>query len=104
LTQPATENPVQADLFASADELEAERERIADINQERVARRGWVVFATDPDASPEEPGYRDVYATEAKTSNQAMAKVRPLTEGRRLRAYRVNGRYRDELAEARWVA
>ena len=104
MSQPATTNPAQADLFAWADELEAERERIADINEERAARRGWVVFATAPDVSPEEPGYRDVYATEAKTPNQAMAKVRPLAEGRRLRAYRVTGRYRDELAEARWVA
>ncbi len=94
----------QIDLFAWADDLEAERERIADINTERAARRGYLVFATDPDVSPDEPGYREVYATEAGTPNQAMAKVRSIAEGRRLRAYLATGRYRDELADARWVA
>ena len=64
---------------------------------------GWCSRPT-PDAAPDEPGYRELYATEARTSNQAIAKVRPITEGRRLRAYRVTGRYRDELAQARWVA
>lgn len=94
----------QIDLFAWADDLEAERERIADINAERAARRGYLVFATDPDVAPDEPGYREVYATEAGTPNQAMAKVRSIAEGRRLRAYLATGRYRDELAEAQWVA
>lgn len=94
----------QIDLFAWAEDLEEERRRIADINSERAARRGWLVFATDPKIAPDEPGYRKVYATEARTSNQAMAKVRPIAEGRRLHAYRVSGRYRDELAEAQWVA
>lgn len=96
--------PEQIDLFAWADDLEAERERIADINAERAARRGYLVFATDPDVAPDEPGYREVYATEAGTPNQAMAKVRSIAEGRRLRAYLATGRYRDELADARWVA
>ena len=99
-TQPAT----QIDLFAWARELEQERERVADVNAERVSRRGYLVFATDPGIAPEDPGYRQVYATEAKTPNQAMAKVRPIAEGRRLRAYLATGRYRDELADARWVA
>ena len=64
-----------------------------------------LVFATDPAISPEQDGYREVYATEAKTPNQAMAKVKPITEGRRrLRAYLATGHYKDELAEARWVA
>lgn len=94
----------QIDLFAWAKDLEEERRRVADINAERASRRGWLVFATDPAVAPDEPGYREVYATEARTPNQAMAKVRPITDGRRLRAYRVTGRYRDELAEARWVA
>jgi len=31
-------------------------------------------------------------------------KVKPIAEGRRLRAYLATGRYRDELADARWVA
>jgi len=94
----------QIDLFAWAKDLEEERERIADINTERAARRGYLVFATDPDVSPDDPEYRQVYATEAGTPNQAMAKVRSIAEGRRLRAYLATGRYRDELAEARWVA
>lgn len=94
----------QIDLFAWARELEQERERVAHVNAERAKGRGYLVFATDPSISPEESGYREVYATEAKTPNQAMAKVRPITTGRRLSAYLATGRYRDELAEARWVA
>jgi len=99
---PKTET--QIDLFAWADELEEERARIADINEERKARRGYLVFATDPEVAPGDPGYRDTYATEARTPNQAVAKVRPIAAGRRLRAYLATGQYRDELAEARWVA
>ena len=94
----------QIDLFAWARELEQERGRIAEANAERASRRGYLVFATDPAISPEETGYRRVYATEAKTPNQAMAKVKPIANGRRLRAYLATGRYRDELADARWVA
>lgn len=94
----------QTDLFAWAQELEDERTRVADINAERAARRGFLVFATDPSLSPDEPGYREVFATEARTPNQAISKVRDLAEGRRLRAYLATGRYRDELADARWVA
>lgn len=97
--------PKQIDLFAWADELEEERVRIADINAERASRRGYIVFATDPEVAPDEPGYREAFATEAKTPNQAVAKVRAIADGRRrLRAYLATGRYRDELAEARWVA
>lgn len=96
--------PGQIDLFAWADELEQERSRIAEVNAERASRRGYIVFATDPEISPEDPGYRETYTTEAKTPNQAVAKVRPIVDGRRLRAYLVTARYRDELAEARWVA
>lgn len=69
-----------------------------------ASTRGYVVFATDPNIPPEESGYREVYATEAKTPNQAMAKVKPIADDRRLRAYLATGRYRDELAGARWVA
>lgn len=100
-TSKATE---QLDLFAWADDLEAERDRIAEVNEERAARRGYLVFATDPEISPDEPGYREFYATEARTPSQAMSKVRPIAEGRRLRAYLATGRYREALAEARWVA
>jgi len=99
----ASKTSGQIDLLAWADDLEAERARIADVNTERAARRGYLVFATDPELAPDEPSYREVYATEARTPNQAVAKVRPIVEGRRLRAYLATGRYRDELAEARWV-
>lgn len=39
-----------------------------------------------------------------KAPNQAIAKVRPLAEGRRLRAYLATGAYCHELVEARWIA
>lgn len=93
----------QTDLFAWARELEEERERVSAVNADRAERRGYIVFATDSSIGPEEPGYREVYATEAKTPAKAVAKVRPLAEGRRLRAYLATGNYRDELADARWV-
>lgn len=104
MSNRTAETSGQIDLFAWADELEEERARVADVNAERASHRGYIVFATDPGISPEEPGYRETYATEAKTPNQAVAKVRSLADGRRLRAYLVTGRYRDELADARWVA
>jgi hypothetical protein len=94
----------QIDLATWAQELEEERERIAEVNERRAARRGFLVFATDPERAPDEPGYRDVYATEARTPGEAAAKVRPLAQGRRLRTYLATGTYKDELAEARWVA
>lgn len=94
----------QIDLFAWAQELEQDRERVRDANAERASRRGYLVFATDPSVAPDEPGYQETYATEAKTPHQAVAKVRSLTGGRRLRAFLATGRYRDELADARWVA
>ncbi len=77
----------QIDLFAWARELEQENERIAKTNEERARRRGYLVFATDPTVSPEDPNYCEIYATEARTPNQAAGKVRPLAAGRRLRAY-----------------
>ena len=94
----------QIDLVTWAQDLEQERQRVAEVNQQRAARRGFLVFATDPDRAPDEPGYRDVYATEARTPGEAAAKVRPLAKGRRLRTYLATGTYKDELAEARWVA
>lgn len=100
----SSEQGTQIDLAAWAQELEDERTRLEKANGSRAARRGYLVFATDPERAPDEPGYREVYATEAKTPNQATAKVRPLVEGRRLRAFLATGTYRDELAEARWVA
>ena len=54
----------QIDLFAWARELDEERERVANANAERATRRGYLVFATDSNISPEETGYREVYATE----------------------------------------
>lgn len=100
----STEQGEQIDLATWAQELEEERERIAEANERRAARRGFLVFATDPDRAPDEPGYREVYATEARTPGEATAKVRPLAEGRRLRTYLATGTYKDELADARWVA
>ena len=94
----------QIDLAAWAQELEEERDRLDTANEERAARRGYLVFATDPQRGPDEPGYREVYATEAKTPGEATAKVRPLAGGRRLRTYLATGTYKDELADARWVA
>lgn len=94
----------QIDLFAWAQELEDERERVTNLNDERSRRRGFLVFATDPSADPDSPDYRRVYATEAETPARAVAKVKPLAHGRRLRAYLATGHYSDQLAEARWVA
>jgi len=94
----------QIDLVAWAAELEEERVRVEEVNEERVRRRGFLVFATDPSVDPDAPDYREVYATEADTPAKAVAKVRPLARGRRLRAYLATGHYSDQLAEARWVA
>jgi hypothetical protein len=93
----------QSDLFAWAKDLERENTRIAEINAARVRNRGYLVFATDPSKGVDSTEYQQVYATEARTPNQAIAKVRPLAEGRRLRAFLSTGKYRDELVEARWV-
>jgi hypothetical protein len=94
----------QIDLAAWAHELEEERDRLQAANERRAARRGYIVFATNPERAPDEPGYREVFATEAKTPGEATAKVRPLAEGRRLRTFLATGMYKDELADARWVA
>jgi hypothetical protein len=94
----------QVDLFEWAQELDAERERVRKTNDRRARRRGFLVFATDPGIDTDDPEYRRVFATEAGTPAQAMAKIRPLAEGRRLRAYLATGHYSAELAEARWVA
>lgn len=99
-----TNQGTQIDLTAWAQELEDERARLEQANEQRAARRGFLVFATDPSLAPDEPGYREVFATEARTSNEASAKVRPLAEGRRLRTYLATGTYKEELADARWVA
>jgi hypothetical protein len=94
----------QMDLLAWAQELEDERRKVESINTQRAARRGFLVIATDPAVDTDSPHYREVFATEAKTPNQAVAKVRPLADGRRLRAYLATGTYKHELADARWVA
>jgi len=100
----ATERGQQIDLFAWARELEDERKRVEAVNEKRARRRGFLVFATDPSVDPDTPEYRQVYATEADTPAKAVAKIRPLVSGRRLRAYLATGHYSDQLAEARWVA
>lgn len=94
----------QIDLAAWAEELEEERARLEKANERRAARRGYLVFATDPSRAPDQPGYREVFATEATTPGEATAKIRPLVNGRRLRTYLATGTYKEELAEARWVA
>lgn len=98
------QSATQIDLFAWAEELEHERDRIDQANRARSERRGFLVFATDPGAAPDSPDYRRVYATEEKTPARAIRKVRPLAPGRRMRAYLATGQYRHELAHARWVA
>jgi hypothetical protein len=99
-----TATGTQTDLAAWAQDLEQENTRIAEINAERVRNRGYLVFTTDPSKGVDSAEYRHVYATEARTPNHAIPKVRPLTGGRRLRAFLSTGKYRDELADARWVA
>lgn len=94
----------QIDLGAWAHELEQERDRLEKANERRAARRGYLVFATNPERAPDDPGYRQVFATEAKTRGEATAKIRPLVNGRRLRTYLATGTYKNELADARWVA
>ena len=97
------QHAAQIDLFAWAEELEREHARVAEANRARSQRRGFLVFATDPNVAPDSPDYRRVYATEEKTPARAIRKVRPLAPGRRLRAYLATGQYRRELANARWV-
>ena len=77
--------------------------RIAAVNAERLARRGFIVFATDSELPPDHPSYRLAFATEAETRARAVAKVRPLAGERRLRAFLISEKYRHELAEARWI-
>lgn len=99
-----TNQGTQTSLAAWAHELEEERERLEEANELRAARRGYLVFATDPERAPDEPGYREVFATEARTPGQASAKVRPLAQGRRLRTFLATGTYKDKVADTRWVA
>jgi hypothetical protein len=77
--------------------------RIAEINAQRVRNRGYLVFATDPSKGVDSTEYQQIYATEARTPNQAIAKVRPLAAGCRLLAFLSTGKYREEVVEARWV-
>jgi hypothetical protein len=93
----------QIDLLAWAEELERERKRIESVNRARAERRSFLVFATDPEAGPDSPDYRRVYATEERTPARAIRKIRPLAPGRRLHAYLATGQYRHELADASWV-
>jgi hypothetical protein len=99
----SSEQGTHINLATSAQELEEERTRLEQANEKRAARRGYLVFATNPELAPDDPGYREVFATEAKTPAEATAKVRPLTDGRRLRTFLATGTYKDELADARWV-
>ncbi|MGO9246978.1 MAG: hypothetical protein ACLP7W_00060 [Solirubrobacteraceae bacterium] len=98
-----TATDTHTDLFAWAQDLKRENKRIAEINAQRVRNRGYLVFATDPRKGVDSAEYQQVYATETRTANRAIAKVRPLAEGRRLRAFLSTGKYREELVDARWV-
>jgi hypothetical protein len=46
-----------------------------------VRNCGYLVFATDPSKGVDSTEYQQVYATEARTPNQAIAKVRPARTG-----------------------
>lgn len=61
--------------------LGEEQARVEEANERRAARRGYLVFAIDPALGPDQPGYRDVFATEAGTPNEATAKIRPACLG-----------------------
>jgi hypothetical protein len=69
----------QLDLFTYAAGLEEEQAHVEQVNDDRVRGRGYLVFAIDPAVGPDEPGYRRVFTTEAKTPGQAIAKVRLFT-------------------------
>jgi hypothetical protein len=101
-TVPVVSSETDLSTRSEADARD-ERRRIEKVNDWRAARRGYLVFATDPDHVPGEPGYRDVYATEARTRNEAIAKVRAFAGDRRLRVFLATGRYRAELPSARWI-
>lgn len=95
-----SDDPKQLDLVdyvASLADEKAEREA-------KARRRAFVVFATDPDRAGRED-YKLVFACEASTPAEAARKVRPIAgKTRRVSAYLASGRYKDELAHARWVA
>lgn len=104
MTEPKDhQTPEQLDLLSYAAAMEEEQARVEQVNSDRAAKRAFLIFATDPTSAPDEPGYRRVFATEAKTPGQAKAKVRPHVPRCRLRAYLATGVYRDELPEAEWV-
>ena len=62
------------------------------------------MIATDPAVDTDSPDYREVFATEAKTPNQAVAKFgrSPRDDGSAPTSR--TGTYKHELADARWVA
>jgi hypothetical protein len=59
------------DLAAWSRELDEERTRLQQASERRAARRGYLVFAIDPDRAADEPGYRAVFASEANTPGEA---------------------------------
>ena len=70
---------------------------------ERARRRGYLVFATDPTVSPEDPGYCETTPPRQGLPTKQRASP-PLAAGRRLHAYLATGKYKHELADAHWVA
>ena len=92
------------DVTPTDPELEEERDRLERATRGEPRAVGYLVFATDPERAPEEPGYRKGVRDRGETPAEVAAKVRPLAEGRRLRTYLATGMFTDELADARWVA
>ena len=85
-------------------EVQEERARFEQKNQEKRARRSFIVFATDPERAGQND-YKLVFACEARTQAEAERKVRRQAGERwRVAAYLASGKYKDELPEARWVA
>ena len=93
----------QIDLSAWAQELDEERARLEKANESQLPA-ATSCSPPIPSAPPTSPATAKCSRLEAKTPGEATAKVRPLAAGRRLRTYLATGTYRDELAEARWVA
>lgn len=93
------DQPEQLDLLNFGAQLSEERA----INRERAASRAFVVLATDPAVEVESSGYRRCYATQARTTAEAMRKVRPHAGERRLRAYLATGQYHEEFLTADWI-
>jgi hypothetical protein len=95
----ASSDPRQLDLLRYA----AEQDEVLSINAGRLQERAFVVLATDPAIDPSLAGYRELYATSARSGAEAVRKVRPQAGKRRLRAFVATGKYREEYLAAEWI-